>query len=146
MVASPTQRHGTPLASARGSVYTTHHDRPVTGRAWCFWYLQTSKKVWFPVERRAVEQLEPVFTYDGRPILHHSERSSSWTRALPPYAGRPAVSWGHFLGTGFRPGPAGTGLYLQLWTRWTWVHPEACGRPDRFGVDFFRRPGAGETG
>ncbi|SBO42424.1 hypothetical protein [Cyanobium sp. NIES-981] len=131
------QGHGAPLASAQGVAYSTRHNRPVAGRDWGFWYFQTSKKVWFPVQRGGVQELIPVFTYDGRPILHHSERRSSWTRSHPAYAGRTPVSWGHFLGTDFSNGPGGTQLYLKLWTRWTWLHPEACGHPERFRVDFF---------
>ncbi len=109
----------------------------MSGRAWGFWYLRTSKKVWFRVDRGAVEGLQPVFTYNDRPILHRSQLSSAWIYAHSPYAGHRPVLWGDFIGSGFAPGPGGTGLYLQLWTRWTWLHPEACGRPERFGVDFY---------
>jgi hypothetical protein len=108
-----------------------------------FWYLQHSKKVWFRIDESAVAGLRPVFTYDGRPILHRSEITAAHSRSH--YAGRTPVMWGDFPGVGRGRGPGGTQLYLELWTRWTWLHPEACGHPERFGVDFFRS-GQGATG
>ena len=106
----------------------------MSGRAWGFWYLRTSKKVWFRVDRGAVEGLQPLFTYNGRPILHWSELARGPAHSWQ--AGPAPVAWGDYLGSNWAEGPAGTQLYLQLWTRWTWLHPEACGRPERFAVVF----------
>ena len=78
-----------------GIVYSTPGNRAVSGRAWGFWYLRTSKKVWFRVERGAVEGLQPVFTYNGRPILHWSElarRPAHSSRTDPPPGGVGALS------------------------------------------------------
>ncbi len=128
---------GPPLERARGARYSTHGDREAaTACSWRFWYLQHSKKVWFPIHETSVAGLEPVFTYDGRPIVHRSETDLG--RLPNHYAGRVPVVWGDVPGMGRGRGPGGTGLYLELWTRWTWLHPEACGHPERFGVDFFR--------
>jgi len=38
---------------------------------------------------------------------------------------------------GLATGPEGSQLFLTLWSRWTWLHPEACGRPERFSVEVF---------
>jgi hypothetical protein len=126
-----------PTLSARGDVFSTSSNRAVTGRPWWYWYLQRSKKVWFRVDPAAVGTLQPLFRYQGRPILHSSERRA-WQRGRPPNSPRPVV-WGDYVGSGFGAGPGGTVLYLQLWTRWTWLHPEACGRPERFSVEFHER-------
>ena len=121
-------------ASARGLVYSRPDGRPVRGRCWRFWMLQRSKKVWFRIGSTASPHapLGPLlFRYDGRPILHRSELAAwraSEGRQPPP------VIWGKYLGIGFGQGPQGTNLYLNLWTRWTWLHPEACGHPERFSV------------
>ena len=131
---------GAPLEHARGVAFSTHGDRPVPNCSWRYWYLQHSKKVWFRIDRRAVAGLRPMFTYEGQPILHRSEVASAGN--FSHYTGRAPVVWGDFPGRGWGQGPGDTRLYLELWTRWTWLHPEACGHPERFGVDFFR---AGET-
>jgi hypothetical protein len=113
-----------------GVAYSTHGRRLVTGRHWLFWYLQRSKKVWFRVEAPgAREQLQCC--YDGRPILHRSQLQA-WIAARGNQP-RPVV-WGKYAGMGWGRGPRGTNLYLLLWSRWTWLHPEACGHPERFSV------------
>lgn len=127
---------GAPLEQVRGALFSTHRDRPVVGCSWRFWYLHHSKKVWFRLAEPSVSGLLPVFTYEGRPILHWSEVAAS--RGRSHYSGLSPVVWGDFPGMGRGQGPLGTQLYLELWTRWTWLHPQACGHPERFGVDFFR--------
>ncbi len=76
-----------------------------------------------------------MFAYRGRPILHVSERHSF--ERSPAYGRRPPVLWGDYVGMGWGSGPEGTTLFLELWTRWTWLHPEACGHPEQFRVDFY---------
>jgi hypothetical protein len=134
--------NGAPLEHARGAGFSTHWDRSVPHCSWQFWYLQHSKKVWFRINEPAVAGLQPVFTYDGRPILHRSQIDA--VRVRSHYSGRSPVVWGDFPGVGLGQGPGGSQMYLELWTRWTWLHPEACGHPERFGVDFFR-PGRTRT-
>ena len=131
---------GTAAVHADGVLFSTPRNRWVARPSLCFWYLQRSKKVWFRLDRDAVIGHTAVFTFRGRPILHRSEvaqRSHGH-----PLAGRQPVVWGDIPTSGFAPGPAGTVLYLKLWTRWTWLHPEACGRPELFGVDVLVRAGA----
>jgi hypothetical protein len=117
-----------------GLAYSTCGDRWVPGCSWRFWYLHRSKKVWFRLSPHPVAQPPDtglLFCYDGRPILHRSERAdwiSSWGEQPAP------VVWGKYLGVGWGRGPQGATLFLQLWTRWTWLHPEACGHPERFSV------------
>jgi hypothetical protein len=120
-------------ASARGLVYSRPDGRPVRGRCWHFWILQRSKKVWFRIDPNDSDApLGPLlFRYDGRAILHHSELAA-WQASQGTHP--PPVIWGKYLGIGFGQGPEGTNLYLNLWTRWTWLHPEACGHPERFSV------------
>lgn len=121
-------------ASARGLVYSRPDGRPVRGRCWRFWVLQRSKKVWFrigPTDSHA--PLGPLlFRYDGRPILHRSELAA-W-RASCRRSPRPVV-WSKWPDMGLAEGPAGTHLFLTIWSRWSWLHPEACGRPERFSVE-----------
>jgi hypothetical protein len=117
-----------------GEAFSTARGRPMPGRRWWFWYLHHSKKVWFRISPPSRGSLQPLFRYGGRPILHTSQRSA-WLQSRPPGSPEPVV-WGDRVGTGFGAGPSGTTLYLQLWTRWTWLHPEACGRPERFSVEF----------
>jgi len=115
-----------------GLVYSTCRDRFVTGRCWRFWYLQRSKKVWFrlePEQAAGAAAAGLLFCYDGRPILHRSELAG-WIAAQGRDT-RP-VLWGKYLGVGWGEGPQGCNLYLHLWTRWTWLHPQACGHPERF--------------
>ncbi|MCP9926841.1 hypothetical protein [Cyanobium sp. CH-040] len=125
-------RSSSPAASARGLVYSTRGNHPVLGPSWVFWYLRCSKKVWFrlPVPPGAGGPL--LFRFDGRPILHRSELAA-W------HAGRGEhpmpVVWGDRLGVGWGQGPLGTNLYLLIWTRWSWLHPRACGQPQRFSVE-----------
>lgn len=123
-----------PRNQVRGVTYSTPANRAVQPPAWGFWYLRTSKKVWFRVNRQMVQGLRPLFTYSGRPILHRSELAGSAARRPP--GGPPPVVWGDHLGSGWAAGPAGTQLYLQIWTRWAWFHPEACARPELFAVEF----------
>ncbi|QPN66060.1 hypothetical protein [Synechococcus sp. CBW1006] len=128
-----------PDLQVRGTLFTTHHDRVSPACSWRFWYLQHSKKVWFRVpDPERVRQKRPVFTYQGSPILHVSEVGAARGRHV--YAGRPPVVWGDSVGYGWARGPQDTNLFLELWTRWTWLHPEACGRPDWFRVDLFAPP------
>ncbi|MCP9849455.1 hypothetical protein [Cyanobium sp. Morenito 9A2] len=127
---------GTPITQAHGAAFTSHRDRFVPHCSWRFWYLHHSKKVWFRVDEPAAEKLLPVFTYEGRPILHRSEGEAA-SRGHHRYRGLAPVLWGDWPGWGWGHGPAGTRLFLEVWTRWSWLHPEACGRPERFGVDFF---------
>jgi hypothetical protein len=112
----------------------------VPGHSWRFWYLHRSKKVWFRLDpdratQTAAEDL--LFCYDGRPILHRSERAG-WIAARGDRP-RPVV-WGKYLGVGWGKGPQDTTLFLHLWTRWTWLHAEASGHPERFSV-LMPRPG-----
>ncbi|MCU0528428.1 MAG: hypothetical protein MUD04_02820 [Cyanobium sp. Prado107] len=102
------------------------------GRNWWFWYLQHSKKVWFRVDPLPTSAEHLRFLYKGRPILHHSE-VTAYGNQQPNASIRPVV-WGDRLGIGIAEGPDGTNLYLQLWTRWTWLNPQACGRPQEFAV------------
>lgn len=126
------------LSSTRGLIYSRPDGRPVPGRCWRFWYLQRSKKVWFRLPGGSEGQ-SLLFRYDGRPILHRRELTawseSGRTQPLP-------VVWGKDLGIGWDQGPQGTTLFLHLWTRWTWLHPEACGQPQRFSVDCLRSTAA----
>lgn len=119
-------------ASARGLVYSRPDGRPVRGRCWRFWVLQRSKKVWFRLADPAVVEGPLLFRYDGRPILHRSELAA-WT-ARRPSAERP-VLWNKWPELGVAPGPEGCQLFLTLWSRWSWRHREACGRPERFSVE-----------
>jgi hypothetical protein len=123
-----------------GLAYSTCGDRWVPGRSWRFWYLHRSKKVWFRLSPQPAVHPPAtglLFCYDGRPILHHRERAAwiaSWGELPAP------VVWGKYLGVGWGRGPQDTTLFLNLWTRWTWLHPEACGHPERFSV-VVPRPG-----
>ncbi|QNI70650.1 hypothetical protein [Cyanobium sp. NS01] len=121
---------------ARGIVYSTYGNHAVSGHAWGFWYLRTSKRVWFRVDRGAVKGLQPVFTYNGRVILHRSELARG--PAQSSQGSGPPVVWGHYLGSDWAEGPKNTQLSLLIWTRWSWLHPEACGQPGRFAVSFSR--------
>jgi len=117
-----------------GVAYSTSGGRLVAGRNWLFWYLQRSKKVWFrPGTDSGAEATtgDLQCCYDGRPILHHRQQQA-WIAARGDQP-RPVV-WGKYAGMGWGRGPRGTTLYLELWTRWTWRHPEACGHPERFSV------------
>lgn len=134
---------GALLQHARGVAFSTHRDIPIPNCSWPHWYLRQSKKVWFLIDRRSVAGLRRVFTHEGKPILHRSEVASS--RILSFYTRRRPVVWGDYPAWGWGHGPGGTQLYLHLWTRWTWLHPEACGHPESFGVDFFR-PEKGSPG
>ena len=128
-----------PDLQVRGTLFSSHHDRVSPACSWRFWYLQHSKKVWFKVpDPEQARQKRLVFTYQGSPILHVSEVGAARGRHV--YAGRPPVVWGDYVGYGWAKGPQDTTLFLELWTRWTWIHPEACGRPDWFRVDLFARP------
>ena len=121
-------------SGATGLAYSTCRDRWVPGRSWRFWYLHRSKKVWFRLDPdRATHPAagDLLFCYDGRPILHRSERAG-WIAAQGDQP-RPVV-WGKYLGVGWGKGPQDTTLFLHLWTRWTWLHPGACGHPERFSV------------
>lgn len=120
---------------AGGVAFSTHGNLLIENCSWRHWYLQFSKKIWFGIDHRAVAGLRPVFTYQGKPILHSSQVSSA--AILNHYNGQVPVVWGDVPGSGWGRGPAGTRLYLHLWTRWTWLHPEACRHPEHFGVDFF---------
>ncbi|MBD2551292.1 hypothetical protein H6G65_17210 [Microcystis elabens FACHB-917] len=135
---------GVSLEHVPGVAYSTHQDLPIPNCSWRYWYLQHSKKVWFQIDRRAVAGLRPVFSHEGKLILHRSEVATA--RNLAHTTGRGPVVWGDFPSWGWGQGPGGTQLYLELWTRWTWLHPEACGHPQTFGVVFFgpekRSPGS----
>lgn len=117
-----------------GLVYSTRNDRPVVGCSWRFWYLQRSKKVWFRISCPPSAHTTDsglLFRYNGRAILHCSERADWINR----WGCRPRpVVWGKYLGIGWGQGPHGTNLFLNLWSRWAWLHPEACGHPERFSV------------
>jgi len=128
-----------PVLQRRGALFSTHHDRPSRGCALGYWYLQHSKKVWFRLpDSQRNRALQRVFTYRGQPILHVSERHS--LERLPAYRQQPPVLWGDYVGSGWGSGPEGTTLFLELWTRWTWLHPEACGHPEQFQVDLYEPP------
>jgi len=128
-----------PVLQRRGALFSTHHDRPSRGCSLGYWYLQHSKKVWFRLPRtRRTQALQPVFSYRGQPILHVSERHH--LDRVPAYGRRAPVLWGDYVGSGWGEGPEGTTLYLELWTRWTWLHPEACGHPEQFRVDLYEPP------
>jgi hypothetical protein len=124
-------RTGRAAAATPGLVYTTRHNQPVTGRCWWFWYLQRSKRVWFRLPGGSEGQ-PLLFRYDGRPILHRSELKA-WQARLRDFS-RPLL-WNKWTGMGLAAGPRGTTLYLTIWTRWSWLHPEACGSPERFSVE-----------
>ncbi|MGB5133557.1 MAG: hypothetical protein WBN89_00105 [Prochlorococcaceae cyanobacterium] len=115
-------------------VYSTRDNRPVTGRCWWFWMLRRSKKVWFQISDPAAPLGPLLFRYDGRPILHCSELAAWRARCRP--SPRP-VMWRKWPEMGLAAGPEGSQLFLTLWSRWSWLHPEACGRPERFSVEVF---------
>lgn len=94
--------------------------------------LQRSKRVWFRLTDPHATREPLLFRYDGRPILHRSELPA-WT-ARRSSAERP-VLWNKWPQLGVAPGPGGCQLFLTLWSRWSWCHPEACGRPERFSVE-----------
>ncbi|MFY8150140.1 MAG: hypothetical protein ACOVNL_13110 [Prochlorococcaceae cyanobacterium] len=128
-----------PVLQRRGALFSTHRDREARGCSWSYWYLQHSKKVWFRVpDTERNRTLQPVFSYRGQPILHVSEARR--LERSPRYARRTPVLWGDYVGSGWGTGPQGTTLFLELWTRWTWLHPEACGHPEQFSVDLFDTP------
>jgi hypothetical protein len=144
-VESIVNRNSHQTTAAIGLAYSTSGDRFTAGRNWLFWYLQRSKKVWFrdsshPAAVGRAEDL--LFCYDGRPILHCSELKA-WIADRGPHP-RPVV-WGKYAGMGWGRGPKGANLYLHLWTRWTWLHPEACGHPERFSVVRLSRTDAGPS-
>lgn len=125
-----------PVLQRRGALFSTDHDRPSRGCSLGFWYLQHSKKVWFRLPSTdRTRALHLVFTYRGRPILHVSERHS--LEGVPAYGRRRPVLWGDYVDSEWGEGPEGTTLFLHLWTRWTWLHPEACGHPEQFRVDLY---------
>jgi len=128
-----------PVLQRNGALFSTHHDRPSSGCSLGYWYLQHSKKVWFRLPNtRRTRDLQRVFTYRGQPILHVSERHN--LDRVPAYGSRAPVLWGDHVGSGWGAGPEGTTLFLELWTRWTWLHPEACGHPEQFRVDLYESP------
>ena len=115
-----------------GLVYSRPDGRPVRGRCWRFWVLQRSKRVWFRLGEPSAMEAPLLASYEGRPILHRSELPA-W-RARQPSAARP-VLWDKWPELGVAAGPDGCQLFLTLWSRWSWLHPEACGRPERFSVE-----------
>lgn len=128
-----------PVLQRSGVLFSTHRDRPSRRCSLGFWYLQHSKKVWFRLpSTHRTHALQLVFSYRGQPILHVSERHS--LERVPAYGRRAPVLWGDYVGHGWGSGPEGTTLFLQLWTRWTWLHPEACGHPEQFRVDLYEPP------
>jgi hypothetical protein len=118
--------------SARGLVYSRPDGRPVRGRCWRFWFLQRSKRVWFRLGEPSEWQGSLLFRYNGRPILHRRELAA-W-RARRRSTPRP-VLWDKWPELGVEDGPDDCQLCLTLWSRWSWLHPEACGRPGRFSVE-----------
>lgn len=128
-----------PVLQRSGALFSTHQDRPSRGCSLGYWYLQHSKKVWFRLpSNHRTRALQPVFSFRGQPILHVSERHR--LDRVPLYANRAPVLWGDYVGSGWKAGPEGTTLFLELWTRWTWLHPEACGHPEQFGVALYEPP------
>lgn len=120
-----------------GLLFTTHRDQPPKHCSWAYWYLQHSKKVWFRIgSSNDLNERKAFFTYRGRPILHVSEKYLLEQAKNIRHNSRSPIFWGDRVGSGWKNGPQGTTLYLELWTRWTWTHPEACGHPEYFGVDF----------
>ncbi len=117
---------------APGLVYSNPANRSLAGCCWRFWYLQRSKRVWFRLNSPAQAAAPLLFRYDGRPILHRSQRAAWFARQ----GQRPApVVWSKWPGMGLGRGPAGSQLFLTISSRWSWLHPEACGRPERFSVE-----------
>lgn len=129
-------RSSGPVLAASGRLYSTPDNRPVRGRSWRFWYLQRSKRVWFRLPDTATDATTGaqawLCRYDGRAILHRSQQAA-WRRRWPTEL-RP-VLWGKWPELGRAAGPEGTNLYLSIWSRWSWLHPEACGEPRRFSVE-----------
>jgi hypothetical protein len=133
-VESIVNRNSQQTSAVSGVAYSTSGGRGVAGSNWLFWYLQRSKKVWFRIDADGAARGTTgdwLYCYDNRPILHRSELKA-WIAARGQQP-KPVV-WGKYAGMGWGQGPQGTNLYLQLWTRWAWLHPEACGHPERFSV------------
>ncbi|MEO1001591.1 MAG: hypothetical protein AAFX65_00590 [Cyanobacteria bacterium J06638_7] len=115
-----------------GVVYSSRGNRPVALWSWRFWYLQRSKRVWFQLDDPTSATRLLLFRFDGRPILHRSQVAAWQARHGP----RPApVVWGKWPGVGLARGPRDCQLFLTIWSRWSWLHPRACGRPGRFSVE-----------
>lgn len=127
-------------ASVPGLVYSRPDGRPVRGRCWRFWYLQRSKRVWFRLPDTVTSSTAGaqvwLCRYNGRPILHRAE-SPAWIARGE--TGATPVLWGKWPELGVGLGPQGTNLYLGIWTRWSWLHPEACSRPELFSVEAMER-------
>ncbi len=133
-VESIVNRNSQQTSAASGVAYSTSGDRFKAGRNWLFWYLQRSKKVWFRIDADSAAKAKAgdwLFHYNGRPIVHRTALKA-WVAARGEQP-KPVV-WGKYAGMGWGRGPQGTNLYLQLWTRWAWLHPEACGHPEHFSV------------
>jgi hypothetical protein len=97
--------------------------------------LHKSKKVWFRIKPPPPgAKIKPEFLYGNQQILHKHD-IKSWPERQQSQAKSETILWGQQLSHGWGRGPDDTTYYLDIWTRWSWLHPAQC-HPERFSIRY----------